>query len=111
MTTLADRTIHIDPATDRALDAGAIEELKADLSEHWAVVNHKELRARFEFSDFATALAFTNAVGALAEAVQHHPDCLVGWGKVEITLWTHDIGGLHLADFILAARIDRIQRA
>ena len=65
----------------------------------------------YAFEDFATALAFTNQVGALAEDHGHHPDIALGWGSASVSLTTHDIGGIHMADLILAARIDRIQRS
>jgi 4a-hydroxytetrahydrobiopterin dehydratase len=50
-----------------------------------------------------------NRVGALAEEQGHHPDILLAWGKAEITLWTHKIDGLTESDFIMAAKIDRLQ--
>ena len=65
------------------------------------------LTRAFEFKDFAAALAFTNAVGALAEAEDHHPEIVTEWGRVTVAWWTHAIGGLHRNDFILAARCDR----
>ena len=63
-----------------------------------------QLEKSFIFSNFAQALAFTNAVGALAEAADHHPALLTEWGKVTVTWWTHTLGGLHRNDFIMAAR-------
>lgn len=65
-----------------------------------------QLERTFRFPDFAQALAFTNRVGALAEAAGHHPAILTEWGKVTVTWWTHKIRGLHKTDFILAARTD-----
>ena len=65
------------------------------------------IRRRFEFRDFATALAFVNAVGEIAEAEGHHPDITFGWGYADIVTYTHKIRGLHENDFILAAKIDR----
>jgi 4a-hydroxytetrahydrobiopterin dehydratase len=47
-------------------------------------------------------------VGALAEQADHHPAILIKWGKVTVTWWTHVLHGLHLNDFILAARTDRL---
>jgi 4a-hydroxytetrahydrobiopterin dehydratase len=62
-----------------------------------------------KFADFAAAIAFVNAVAELAEAANHHPDILVhGWNMVRLELSTHSEGGLTLADFKLAAQIDRI---
>ena len=51
-----------------------------------------------------------NKVGALAEEQGHHPDIVLTWGMVEITLWTHAVNGLTESDFILAAKIDRLPR-
>jgi len=62
-----------------------------------------------KFEDFAGAIAFVNRVAEVAEQVNHHPDILVyGWNKVRLTLSTHSEGGLTVADFELAARIDRL---
>ena len=77
----------------------------------WSIVDEHHLSRVYKFADFVTALDFTNAVGALAEEVGHHPEITVGWGQVAVKLWTHSIDGLHAADFILAARIDRIPRS
>ena len=68
----------------------------------------KKIEKTWKFADFAKALAFVNAVGALAEAENHHPEIELAWGKVEIELSTHSIGGLSENDFILAAKIDQI---
>lgn len=74
----------------------------------WEVVDHHHVARSFAFPDFRAALAFTNAVGALAEEQGHHPDILLRWGEVAITLWTHKIDGLAEADFVMAAKIDRL---
>jgi 4a-hydroxytetrahydrobiopterin dehydratase len=66
------------------------------------------LTRSFAFPDFASALAFANRVGAVAEAADHHPELRVEWGRVTVGWWTHAIGGLHRNDFILAARTDRL---
>lgn len=67
------------------------------------------LRRRFELPDFRAALAWVNRVGMLAEEEQHHPDIhITGWKHVELELWTHDVGGLHDNDFVLARAIDRL---
>ncbi|MFZ0481703.1 MAG: 4a-hydroxytetrahydrobiopterin dehydratase [Terriglobales bacterium] len=77
-------------------------------SAEWKVVNEHHLARSYTFPDFRTALAFVNKVGALAEEQGHHPDILLAWGKVEITIWTHKVDGLTESDFILAAKIDRL---
>jgi 4a-hydroxytetrahydrobiopterin dehydratase len=71
-------------------------------------VNNHHLERQFPFPDFKTALDFVIKVGNLAEEQRHHPDILLAWGKVGITIWTHKIDGLTESDFILAAKIDRL---
>ena len=68
----------------------------------------KQIEKEFTFKNFAEALAFANSIGAIAEEEQHHPELEIGWGKVEVELSTHSIGGLSQNDFILAAKIDSI---
>ena len=63
---------------------------------------------KFEFKNFKEALEFVNKVGEIAESEGHHPDIELGWGKVNITLTTHAIGGLSQNDFILAAKINHV---
>jgi 4a-hydroxytetrahydrobiopterin dehydratase len=75
----------------------------------WTIANEHHLQREFEFPDFKQALEFVNRVGALAEEQGHHPDILLAWGKAEVTLWTHKIDGLTESDFIMAAKIDRLQ--
>ncbi|HEY6428592.1 MAG TPA: 4a-hydroxytetrahydrobiopterin dehydratase [Acidimicrobiales bacterium] len=59
--------------------------------------------------DFAAALEFVNAVGAAAEAANHHPDIDIRWNTVRLALTTHDSGGLTRFDLALAATIDRLR--
>ncbi len=91
------------------LGSAEIATLRAELDSAWEVIAEHHLRREFKFPDFRTALAFTNQVGAIAEDQGHHPDIYLAWGRVEITIWTHKIDGLHESDFILAAIIDRLQ--
>jgi 4a-hydroxytetrahydrobiopterin dehydratase len=71
----------------------------------------KQLRRTFAFGDFASALEFTDTVGALAEEESHHPALLTEWGRVTVTWWTHKIRGLHENDFIMAAKTDVLRPA
>ena len=73
----------------------------------WHVVDN-HLECEFTFPDFASALAFTNRVGALAEAANHHPDIYLAWGKVRLTLWTHTANGITQKDHDLAREIDAL---
>ncbi len=67
-----------------------------------------QLTREFKFRNFVQAMAFSNRVGELAEAENHHPAILTEWGKVTITWWSHKIRGLHKNDLILAARTDQV---
>ena len=67
------------------------------------------LKKSLKFKDFADALAFVNYAGELAEAADHHPDITFGWGYAELTLTTHDRGGITDVDIALAAKIDQIR--
>jgi len=60
---------------------------------------------QFPFADFKSAMVFVNRVAALAEELNHHPDILIEYDTVTLTLTSHDIGGLSERDFHLAARI------
>jgi 4a-hydroxytetrahydrobiopterin dehydratase len=90
------------------LTEAEIDDLRPQIPD-WEVVQVDgipRLQRVFSFRDFAQALAFTNAVGALAEAEDHHPALLTEWGKVTVSWWTHKIGGLHRNDLIMAAKTD-----
>jgi 4a-hydroxytetrahydrobiopterin dehydratase len=71
----------------------------------WSVVDEHHLNRTYTFPDFRTALEFVNRVGAIAEAEGHHPDLCLGWGRVEVKIYTHKVDGLTESDFILAAKI------
>jgi len=68
----------------------------------------RRLKRSYTFKNFADAIAFTNQVGALAETEAHHPALLTEWGSVTVSWWTHKIKGLHVNDFIMAAKTDQL---
>jgi len=76
----------------------------------WEAPNDHHLHRVFKFPDFKQALEFVNRAGAIAEEQGHHPDLLLTWGKVEVTIYTHKIDGLTESDFVLAAKIDLVDR-
>ena len=82
-----------------------ITKLQAQV-EDWQVVDEHHLRKEYKFKNFKEAQAFVDQVGQLAEEQGHHPDICYGWGRAEITIWTHKIDGLTESDFVLAAKID-----
>lgn len=89
------------------LQHDAIRKLLSEIPD-WEVPSDHHLFRVFRFPDFKTALDFVNRAGAIAEEQGHHPDLLLTWGKVEITIYTHKIDGLTESDFVLAAKLDKI---
>ena len=80
----------------------------------WEIIDQAgvaQLTRQFRFSDFKTALAFTQRVGEVAEAEGHHPAILTEWGKVTVWWYTHKIKGLHRNDFVMAATTDEVATA
>jgi 4a-hydroxytetrahydrobiopterin dehydratase len=53
-------------------------------------------------------MAFANRVAEAAEGADHHPDMLVGWGKVELAWVSHDVGGISQRDVDMAKRSDEL---
>ena len=62
-----------------------------------------------ELADFRAAMLFVGAVAYLAEQAGHHPDILIEWNKVTLTLATHSAGGLTEADMGLAKAIGSLR--
>jgi 4a-hydroxytetrahydrobiopterin dehydratase len=96
-----------------------LNELHREIAD-WTVVTIdgvQRLQRRFEFPDFARAIEFTSALGALAEREWHHPEILtshveqaseIGWGRVTVAWATMIIQALHRNDFVMAAKTDRL---
>lgn len=85
-----------------------IKEYISQLNLPWEVIEGKKIKHQFKFKDFREAMEFVNKVAAIAEEEGHHPDICIYYSKVNITLWTHFISGLHENDFILAAKIEKL---
>ena len=73
----------------------------------WVMVEGRDAITRsFRFADFSAAWGFMARVALLAEQQGHHPEWFNVWNRVEITLSTHDAGGLSVRDVGLAKAID-----
>lgn len=80
---------------------------RANQLEGWTVEG-KELRITRKFKDFLEAIAFVNQIVEPAEAAGHHPDLVISYNKVTVSLTTHDAGGLTSKDFDLALVISKL---
>jgi 4a-hydroxytetrahydrobiopterin dehydratase len=92
-----------------ALSAQRVHELLSALPAWTLTADSKRIRREWRMKDFAATLAFFNAIGAIAEAENHHPDLHVtNYRDAAVELSTHAIDGLSENDFILAAKIDKL---
>lgn len=66
------------------------------------------LRRDYRVNGFRSALVATMTIGHLGEAAWHHPDIALSWGKVSVSLWSHDAGGVTERDFALAQQIEAV---
>ena len=88
------------------LEPGLARELLAPLK-HWRYDEHRGAITReFTFADFAQAFAFMTQVALMAEKNNHHPEWFNVYNRVDITLTTHDAGGLSQRDIDLARYAD-----
>src|SRR3984885_5240299 len=107
MTTLASRTCVPCRGGIPPLKGKELEALHQQVPQ-WKEINDHHITRVFTFPDFKQELDFVNRVGALAEEQGLHPDILLGWGKAEITLWTHKIDGLTESDFTMPGKMERM---
>ncbi|MHC5003177.1 MAG: 4a-hydroxytetrahydrobiopterin dehydratase [Planctomycetota bacterium] len=89
------------------LDQQQIQDNMAEFPE-WSL-NGDTLQRTFSFEDFLGAMDFVQRVAELAEEKQHHPDIMIRYNKVTLSLSTHDAGGLTTKDFSFAQCIDDLQ--
>src|SRR3989338_3604813 len=85
-----------------------IKQYLSQLKLAWEVVEEKKIKHKFKFKGFSEAMDFINKVAKITEKENHHPNICIYYNKVNITLWTHFISGLHENDFILAAKIEKL---
>ncbi|HUR29454.1 MAG TPA: 4a-hydroxytetrahydrobiopterin dehydratase [Planctomycetota bacterium] len=82
----------------------------SQLDPAWRIDSGPLLVRRFTSEEYPRLVELAARIGALAQAEDHHPDMNLGYGKLEVALTTHSVGGLSLNDFVLAARIDGLAR-
>lgn len=109
MSNLADQDIQPPREQDTPpLSGEPLEALSRELDPGWSIIDEHHLERGFTFKNFMDALEFTIKIGELADAADHHPEICLSWGSARVTIWTHSIGGLSEADFVLATKADRI---
>jgi len=88
------------------LSSREVEDRIKDL-EGWEVSGN-EIRKVYKMKNFIDSIGFVNKVAILAEKADHHPDILIKYSKVSISLSTHSEGGITEKDFNLASQVDEI---
>jgi 4a-hydroxytetrahydrobiopterin dehydratase len=94
-----------------AMKPAQVDEALRSLDGWDAREERTKIHKRYRFKDFVEAMKFVNALADLAEAEGHHPDFTVHYNTVDVTLWTHAVGGLSENDFIVGAKLDRLREA
>ena len=89
---------------DKLTDTQIADALKQ--APDWALVG-EAIQRTYQFKDFKAAIRFVTAVADAAEDDQHHPDILIRYNRVTLTLATHDAGGITDKDFALARKSDQ----
>ena len=92
--------------------AGVARKTALEALAGWSEVAGRDAIAKsFKFKDFNQAFGFMSRVALLAEKQDHHPEWFNVYNRVEITLSTHDAGGLSQRDITLAKAIDGVAGA
>ncbi|PKL66221.1 MAG: hypothetical protein CVV28_11815 [Methanobacteriales archaeon HGW-Methanobacteriales-1] len=81
---------------------------RASELENWTVSENHHLSGVFLFNDLASSMHFAVKVGKIAEEMHHDPDMSIGAGKVELIIFTKDVGGLTDLDFDFAKKVEDI---
>ena len=75
----------------------------------WSLASEREaITKHYEFTDFSAAFGFMTQAALAAERINHHPEWSNVWNKVDVTLTTHDAGGLTKLDIALAEAMEKI---
>ena len=93
-----------------AMDTNRANEQLQKLDQWEIDVNSKKISKQFSFKNFHRTMSFVNAVAWVANQENHHPDIELGYNYCNISLTTHAIDGLSVNDFIVAAKIDVIEK-
>ena len=94
------------PVSNRLLSNEQLDAALADLG-GWALADNR-LYKQFGFDEFAQAIAFMTEVAFTAERLAHHPNWSNAYTKVDVELWSHDLGGVSALCVELAQAMNRV---
>ena len=84
------------------------DEIKKSISNYGWDFSDNKISKTFEFEAYLDGVEFINKVAPLAERANHHPDIHLGYCKIEISIYSHDLGGVTTKCINLATAIDSI---
>ena len=90
------------------LKGDALLTLLKELKNDWEIIDEHHLRKDYAFDSYKEAVHFINLIANLAESEGHHPELLLSFINVRVSIWTHKIDGMVESDFIFAAKSDQI---
>lgn len=89
------------------LDITLKRKYKEHIHDDWKFTHNEQRLLRVvKFKDFSSAMKLANLIGELADEQWHHPELTVGFGHLDIEIWTHKIDNLVESDFIFASKVD-----
>jgi len=88
------------------LEGDARIEALSSLNEWRETEGRDAISKKFQFRNFSEAFGWMTRVALVAEKMDHHPEWFNVWNRVEVTLSTHDAGGLTSLDIALAKKMD-----
>jgi len=81
------------------------------LNDDWQLSEEaNKLRLSLTFDNFEKPMQLAQDIGQMADEQWHHPELHIGYGHLDVEVWTHKIDGLVESDFIFAAKVDEIRR-
>ena len=90
------------------LKGNPLQTLFKRLESGWKIIDEHHLQKDYTFDSYQEAVRFTNLIADLAESEGHHPELLLSFQNVRVSIWTHKIDGMVESDFIFAAKSDQI---
>jgi len=84
------------------------DEVKKSISTYGWDFSDNKIRKVFKFDSYLNGVEFINKMAPIAERLNHHPDINLGYCRVEISIHSHDLGGVTTKCINLATAIDSI---
>ena len=100
-------SLHCQPQEGHAAMTSAEVAAHLQQVEGWSLAQGA-IEKTYRFADYTQTLAFVNAVAAIAQREDHHPDIAFGYNRCTLRFATHSVGGISHNDFICAAKVDQL---